>query len=283
MKGFLTFLFIAISISFVNAQELKLSKRKPEALTGSAFAECISDSSLSLVNREKIIFRQIKDGNVPEFLRKLVPIDLHWTDQESNKTYQIRYYVLPDYFAIGNNEDYFYVPMTPILAQKVARLAKCILPTKAIVDRIYDQATIKLRPQPIPPTKAMTTLPVFIAHSDSIQQQIKNFLPNHRTGSLTAGNKKDIIISNKIYGEATPRVVIYGWHKPDGKAIQPVYNKHTNTWADYSHGVRLIQNKIFINNKKASLKKALRKAEICKAFSDEGPINKPYYPLFKSY
>ncbi|WP_052265963.1 hypothetical protein [Pedobacter kyungheensis] len=283
MKRYLTILFLAISISFVNAQELKLSKRKPEALTGSAFAERISDSSLSLVNREKIIFRQIKDGNVPDFLRKLVPVDLHWTEQESNKTYQIRYYVLPDYFAIGSNEDYFYVPMTPILAQKVARLAKCILPTKAIVDHIYDQATIKLRPQPIPPTKAMTTLPVFIAHTDSIQQQIKNFLPSHQAGSLTAGNKKDIIISNKIYGEATPRVVIYGWHKPDGKAIQPVYNKHTNTWADYSHGVRLIQNKIFINNKKTSLKKALREAELCKAFSDEGPINKPYYPLFKSY
>lgn len=283
MKGFLTILFLAISISFVNAQELKLSKRKPEALTGSAFAESISDSSLSLVDREKIIFRQIKDGNVPDFLRKLVPIDIQWTNNESDKTYQIRYYVLPDYFAIGSNEDYFYVPMTPILAQKVARLAKCILPTKAIVDRIYDQATIKLRPQPIPPTKAMTTLPVFIAHSDSIQQQIKNFLPKHQAESLTAGNKKDIIISNKIYGEPTPRVVIYGWHKPDGKAIQPVYNKHTNTWADYSHGVRLIQNKIFINNKKTSLKKALREAEICKVFSDEGPINKPYYPLFKSY
>lgn len=283
MIRFLTILFLAISISFVNAQELKLSKRKPEALTGSAFAKSISDSSLSLIDREKIIFRQIKDGNVPDFLRKLVPIDIQWKSNQNNKTYQIRYYVLSDYFAIGSNEDYFYVPMTPILAQKVVRLAKCILPTKAIVDHIYDQATIKLRPQPIPPTKAMTTLPVFIAHTDSIQQQIKNLLPNHQAGSLTAGNKKDIIISNKIYGEATPRVVIYGWHKPDGKAIQPVYNKHTNTWADYSHGVRLIQNKIFINNKKTSLKKALREAELCKAFSEEGPINKPYYPLFKSY
>ncbi|MNK40828.1 hypothetical protein D3C87_594810 [compost metagenome] len=283
MKGLLTVLLLLTTFSFASAQELKLPKRKLNALTGKAFALSISDSSLSLVNREKIIFREIKKGNIPDFLRKLVPMDTQWTNQVSNQTYQIRYYVLPDYFAIGNNNDYFYVPMTPILAQKVARLAKCLLPTKTIVDHIYSKATIKLNPQPIPPTRAMTTLPVFIAHTDSIQQQLKSLFPDHQPGSLTAGDKKDIIISNKIYGETTPRVVIYGWHKPDGKAIQPVYNKHTNTWADYSHGLRLIQNKIYINNKKASLKKVLKEAEICDAFSNEGPINKPYYPIFKSY
>jgi len=283
MKGLLTVLLLLTTFSFASAQELKLPKRKSNALTGKAFALSISDSSLSLVNREKIIFREIKKGNIPDFLRKLVPMDTQWTNLESNQTYKIRYYVLPDYFAIGNNDDYFYVPMTPILAQKVARLAKCLLPTKTIVDHIYSKATIKLKPQPIPPTRAMTTLPVFIAHTDSIQQQLKSLFPDHQLGSLTAGDKKDIIISEKIYGETTPRVVIYGWHKPDGKAIQPVYNKHTNIWADYSHGLRLIQNKIYINNKKASLKKALREAEICNAFSNEGPINEPYYPIFKSY
>lgn len=173
--------------------------------------------------------------------------------------------------------------MTPILAQKVARLIKCSLPTKLLVDQIYKEAKIKLAPQPIPPTKAMTSLPVFIAHTDSILSQLKPVMANHQSGELTAGNKKDIIISNKIYGESTPRVVIYGWHKLDGKAIQPVYNKHTNTWADYSHGVRLTQNKIYINHKKTSLKKVLRDAELCRIFSDEGKIDQPYYPVFSSY
>lgn len=283
MKFLLTILLGIITFLFASAQELKLSKRKLNALTGKAFALSISDSSLSLMEREKIIFNEIRKGNVPDFLRKLVPIEMQWTNQQNHRTFQFRYYVLPDYFAIGSNEDYFYVPMTPILAQKVARLAKCILPTKMIVDCIYKQATTKLTPQPILPTKAMTTLPIFIAHTDSIQQQLKSLFPNHQLGSLTAGDKKDIIISNKIYGEKTARVVIYGWHKLDGKAIQPVYNKHTNTWADYSHGVRLVQNKIYINNKKASLKKKLREAEICNAFSDEGMIKKPCYPIFKSY
>jgi len=283
MKVLLTIFLAVTALSLANAQQLKLSKRKPDALSGKAFAASISHDSLSLVNREKIIFREIKNGNVPDFLRKLVPIETKWTNTENRTTCQVRYYVLPDYFAIGSNEDYFYVPMTPILAQKVARLTKCSLPTKLLVDQIYSNATFKMVPQPITPTKAMTTVRVFMAHTDSIQQQLKSSFPDHQLGSLTAGDKKDIIISNKIYGELTPRVVIYGWHKSDGKAIQPVYAKHTNTWADYSHGVRLIQNKIFINNKKASLKKVLREAECSYIFSDEGPVRKPYYPIFKSY
>lgn len=281
MKGLSAFLLLIFTFIFANAQELQLTKRKSNALGGKEFALSISDSSLSLVNREKIIFKEIKKGNVPDFLRKLVKIEMDLINHQ--KTSHILYYVLPDYFAIGSNSDFFYVPMTPILAQKVARLTKCSLPTKLLVDQIYKEAKIKLAPKPIPPTKAMTSLPVFIAHTDSILSQLKPFMANHQSGELTAGNKKDIIISNKTYGESTPRVVIYGWHKLDGKAIQPVYNKHTNTWADYSHGVRLIQNKIYINHKKTSLKKALRDAEFCRVFSDEGRIDQPGYPIFRSY
>lgn len=281
MKRLYAFFLLIFTFALTNAQELQLKKRKHNALGGKEFAALISDSSLSLIDREKTIFKEIKKGNVPDFLRKLVKIEVDFT--QDHKTNHIIYYVLPDYFAIGSNNDFFYVPMTPILAQKVAQLTKCSLPTKLMVDQIYKEAKIKLTPQPILPTKAMTTLPVFIAHTDSILRQLKPFLANHQLGELIAGNKKDIIISNKIYGESTPRVVIYGWHKLDGKAIQPVYNKHTNTWADYSHGIRLIQNKIYINQKKASLKKALRDAEFSRVFSDEGRIDKPHYPIFKSY
>jgi hypothetical protein len=283
MKGLITLFLLTLTFIFTNAQELHLKKRKQNAQGGKEFALSISDSTLSLMDREKIILKEIKKGNVPNFLRKLVKIEVSWIADEKTKPNHIYYYVLPDYFAIGSNEDFFYVPMTPILAQKVANLTKCSLPTKLLVDQIYKEAKIKLVPQPIPPTKAMTTLAVFIAHTDSILRQLKPLLPNHQLGALTAGNKKDIIISNKIYGEATARVVIYGWHKLDGKAIQPVYNKHINTWTDYSHGVRLIQNKIYINQKKASLKKALRDAEFSRVFSDEGIIDKAYYPVFKSY
>jgi len=275
-KQLLLILFILASI-FGNAQTLKLRKRSTTALGGKAFALSISDSTLSLQDREQRIYKEIKKGNIPDFLRKLVKIS------DTSLNLQVSYYVLADYLSIGSDDDFFYVPMTPILAQKVANLTKCSLPTKKIVDHIYSQAKIKLSPQPIPPTKAMTTVRVFVAHTDSVLKQLTPFLATHHLGELVAGNKKDVIISNKIYGEISPRVVIYGWHKLDGKAIQPVYNKHTNTWADYSHGIRLIQKTIYVNQKRTSLKKVLKDAKLNLIFSDEGLIEKPFYPVFENY
>ena len=277
MKRFLT-VFTALLLSQqLYAQVLHLTPRKSDAMTGSEFANAIADSSLTLEKRESLIFIEIKKGNVPNFLRKLKLIkDSATIDQ---KVYIIDYYVLPDYLAIGNDEDFFYVPMTPILAQKIADLTKASLPTRQMVDRIYQNAAIKLEPQPIPPTKLMTTVPVFIKHNQLVKAQLAPYLSEHQNSSLTAGHKKDIVISSKIYGEKSNRVVIYGWHKLDGKPIQPLYNKHVNTWADYSHGVRLIQNKVWVNGKKMKVAKVLADPKLNVLLSGEGVISKPFYPI----
>ncbi|MBY0542779.1 MAG: hypothetical protein K2P75_05215 [Sphingobacteriaceae bacterium] len=277
MKTLKIFLSLFLLLSIAKAQNLKLKPRKINAISGSEFVKSIADSSLTLENREKIIFNEIKQGNVPDFLRKLKKVSDSL--QIDNKTYKINYYVLPDYFAIGSNDDFFYVPMTPILAQKVATNFNCSLPTKKMVDLIYANATIKLKPQPIPPTNKMSTIPVFIAHNDSIKTQLEIFQIRDKNTELIAGNKKDIIISNKIYGEKNAKVVIYGWHKLDGKPIQPVYNKHLNTWADYSHGTRLVQDKVWVNGKKTSLAKVLASPKLNILLSDEGEILKPFYPI----
>ena len=277
MKYILIFLLTFFIFQDLNAQTLKLKPRKSNALTGSEFAKSIGDSTLTLEQRENLIFNEIKSGNVPDFLRKLT--EIKDTTEISNQTFIISYYVLPDYFAIGSNANFFYVPMTPILAQKVAYLSKCNLPTRKIVDQIYENAPIKLDPQPIPPTKAMTALPVFIVHNQMVNKQLLRYLSKHNDSELTAGNKKDIIVSNKIYGEPTNRVVIYGWHKLDGKPIQPVYNKHINTWADYSHGIRLVQSKVWVNGKKTSIAKVLTDKKLCVLLSDEGKIEKSFYPI----
>ena len=277
MKTLNIILSLFFLLSIAKAQNLKLKPRKTDAINGSGFSRSIADSNLTLENREKIIFNEIKLGNVPHFLRKFKKvID---SLQIGNKTFKISYYVLPDYLAIGSDDDFFYVPMTPILAQKLANLTNCIFPTKKMVDQIYKLATIKLKPQPIPPTNKMTTIPVFIAHNDSVKAQLEILQIKDKNEELIVGNKKDIIISNKIYGNKNARVVIYGWHKLDGKPIQPVYNKHLNTWADYSHGVRLIQDKVWINGKKTTIAKILKDDKISVILSDEGAIEKPFYPI----
>lgn len=279
MKYLVSLLFFLFTAQDLNAQTLKLKPRRADAQGGKAFAISISDSTLTLQKREEIIFNEIKSGNVPNFLRKLKEIKMSFGWNIYNNPTSITCYVLPDYFCIGNNDDFFYIPMTPILAQKVANLTECRLPTKKMVDSIYKNAVIKLYPQPIIPSKSMTSLPVFIAHNESIRKQLIPYLLNHNKSELTAGNKKDIIISNKIYTETTPKVVIYGWHKIDGNPIQPVYNKHTNTWTDYSHGIRLVQNKVWVSGKRTTVAKILADKKLCQLLSDEGLIEKPYYPI----
>ncbi len=277
MKICWCYLLLLVFVHQSQAQILKIKDRKATAIAKEDFVKLIADTSLTLADREDLIHKEIRKGNIPDFLRKLTPIE-HELIIDGKKQ-RIAFFTLPDYLAIGNNEAYFYMPMTPILAQKVASLLDCSLPTQKMVDLIYAEAIIKLAPAPIPPTKAMTTVPIFEIHNNLVQQQLASHLAQHNEGKLTAGNKKDVIISNKIYTEKTAKVVIYGWHQLNGKAIQPVYNKHTNTWADYSHGVRLIQNKVIVNGKKTTLQKVLLDPNLHLLLSDEGIIAKPFYPL----
>ncbi|MCF8452523.1 MAG: hypothetical protein K9G42_04925 [Pedobacter sp.] len=271
-------LFFFILVVDCHSQHLKLKKRAANALSGSEFSKSIRDSSLSLEKREEIIFNEIQSGNIPRFYRKLALV--RDTAIIMGQLQTIRYYVLPDFLAIGSDSDYFYCPMRPQLAQKIADLLGCSLPTRKISDRIYHTAKVKMMPQPIPPSKAMITVPVFERHTRMVQQQREQSIRQYSLGSLVAGNKKDVVISNKIFNDRKQlRVVIYGWHKPDGKAIQPLHNGHTTDHVDYSHGIRLIQNKLWINGKKSTLRAILESQSLHPLLSDEGVISKAYYPV----
>jgi hypothetical protein len=276
MRSILLIILCGIFFSST-AQQLKLAKRKTSAMSGSQFAKSIADTSLTLAEREELIFKEIEAGNVPHFFRKLSTVNV--SQNINGKWYQLSYQVAPDYLVIGSDEDFFYVPTTPMLAQKIANVTKAMLPTKKMVDDIFKSALIKLEPQPIPPSKLMTTVYIFIQHNRIVVNQLDSVKEKHLQSALTAGNKKDIIISNKIYGQPTPRVVIYGWHKIDGKAIQPVYNKHTNTWTDYSHGVRLLSHGAILNGKKIRLSAILKDPTLHVLVSDEGVIDNPTYPI----
>lgn len=282
MKSFLLFVTLVFSVS-CQAQILKIRDRNPDALNGSQFAASISDTVIHLKEREEIIYKAIKKGNIPQFYRKLVKITDTATINGNLAT--VEYYVIPDYIAIGTDSNYFYCPMTPALAQRVANKLKCGLPTRKMVNTIYKQSAIKLSPLPIPPTQAMITVPVFIKHNEMLKQQRDSLGNKFVSGNLVGGNKKDVIISNRIYNDTSSyHVIIYGWHKTStGKAIQPLYARHLNNWADYSHGIRLIQNKVWVNGKATTIKKVLQSEHLNILLSDEGLIKKPYYPTKTNY
>jgi len=93
---------------------------------------------------------------------------------------------------------------------------------------------------------------------------------SYNSGQLISGTKKDVILNSKIYNsDKKHRVVIYGWHKPDGKPIQPASNVHVNTYVDYSHGIRLINNEIIIDGKLMLIDSILKDPVLFKLISDE--------------
>ncbi|MFN3666931.1 MAG: hypothetical protein ACK4S0_12260, partial [Sediminibacterium sp.] len=58
-------------------------------------------------------------------------------------------------------------------------------------------------------------------------------------------------------------------HKPDGKPIQPLYTKHVNWYVDYSHGIRLVYQTIWVNGKAMNYKDVLSNPLLQKLLCDE--------------
>jgi hypothetical protein len=255
---------------------LNIPARSDSACGGAAFADRIT--GLNLKEREIKIIDELLSGNVPSFCRHLQSVTVR--QSIDSRPYEFTYYTVCDYMAVGSDQDYFYLPMTPSAAQYLADRLNCSLPTAKMVDHIYAAAEMKLRPQPIPPSDQMTTVPVFRQHTDSIRQQIRKIGYDRSAEAIIAGHKKDIILSNKIYSADRPydRVVIYGWHKSEGRPIQPVYNGHYADYADYSHGVRLILKQADLNGDTCKIADILGDARLSALISGEGAIQKSRYP-----
>lgn len=269
-------LLIVLTSAHLVSQTLHLPLRHDSSPTGSQFYSIIAP--LSRTEREEVIFTNVMSGNIPNFLRRLDTIK---TSKIINGIlYTLEYYVTPDYLSIGSDTDYFLMPMTPILAQRIANALNCTLPTKIMTDQIYAAATVKLRPQPIPPDTDMAKVPRFWQHNDSVKALRNPLLGTYPLGSLVAGTKKDVIIDEKIYLSLKPRVpkpvVIYGWHQLNGVPIQPVYNGHGETYADYSHGVRLVQRLGKINGAEISLIDLMQDANYYSLIADT-VMTKPFY------
>lgn len=149
------------------SQTLYLPPRDPTAPAGKVFAQAISP--LGFAEREQEIYSQVMAGNVPEFLRRLCPVTV--TNVVEGRTNIMTFFTTPDYLAIGSDEDFLLMPMSPNTAQRIADQLGCVLPTRKMVDAIYASAEVKLTPSPIPPSAAMTTVPVFARHNEMIRTQ----------------------------------------------------------------------------------------------------------------
>ncbi|MCB9057705.1 MAG: T9SS type A sorting domain-containing protein [Calditrichae bacterium] len=245
---------------------LNIPLRSDDAIGGYEFMESIKN--LSFADREIAIFEQISTGNLPSFMRKLISINSSFADA-NGVVRTIQYRVMPDYLAVGSDSNYCRIPMGPITAQKLADQFGMIMPTRKLVDDIYTKATIKLSPVTYAPVGNQNeSVEKFIEHNTAIEQQ--RLAASAELGELVGGIKKDVVVSNKIVDPSRPdHVVIYGWHQLSGVPIQPLTNIHIDSYVDYSHGIRLIDQQVFIDGQPYNIHNVLKDDILYKILSDE--------------
>jgi hypothetical protein len=112
----------------------------------------------------------------------------------------------------------------------------------------------------------------FLRHHALIEEQREG----KKLGELVAGIKKDVVVTNRL-AENPNRVAIYGWHKLDGKPIQPLTIVHVNWYVDYSHGARLMKRAMLVNGRPRDVRHVLYDPDLSGLLSDEGPIARPTY------
>jgi len=93
-----------------------------------------------------------------------------------------------------------------------------VLPTRRLVDSIYEAADLKLVPQPLPASEEMRSTAYLVRHDTLIAEQRPCEL-RQRTRS-TAGHKKDLVLSDRLLS-MPGRVAIYGWHRAARHPINP--------------------------------------------------------------
>lgn len=236
-----------------------IPSRQDGSMSGSEFGQSI----LNIVGqqREDMIYAEFAKGNVPDFMRNFTEI----TISQNNNILKV--YVAPNVLCVGSDEDYLMMPMNPLTAKKIMDLYGCGFITKKLADIIWQNADLKLMPQPIPPSSYMTSTAAFIQHNAIIMFQI-----NGRPFSLITGHKKDIIVDKQLL-TFTHNVAIYGWFYPsNGQAIQgPMPNcvSHSNQYLDYSHGVRIVARKAILNEQIVDLYDILKKPHYSYLINDE--------------
>lgn len=243
---------------------LSLPPRAASAPSGSEFAHRVA--ALSGPARDRAIVDEIRAGNLPPHLRHARAVTL---GSARGGTSRVTLCVLPDYLAVGDDDDYLLVPLGLQAALSLAGELGFELPTRRIVDAIYRQAALRLAPHPLPAGDEMRSTAYVERHNAIVRQQRAQAAAP--LDVLTAGHKKDLVLTPRL-DEMPGRVAIYGWHRADGQPIQPLSLVHGERYADYSHGVRFVSTTAWVDGVPRPLAELLADARSAAILSDEGAI-----------
>lgn len=244
-----------------------LPARRNGAPGGSAVLAGLAGAAGSA--RDAALVAALTGGNLPDHLRRLVPVRLAGRDGDG-RAVRIDLCVMPDYLAVGSDRDFVRVPLGLPAAQRVAARFDMLLPTARIVDAIHAQARVRLPPAPMAPGPQMASTAWLVDHNATVERQRR--ATGAALGALVSGHKKDVVLSARL-ARAAGRVAIYGWHRADGRPIQPLSTVHGQHYADYSHGVRLVARTAWLNGRAVDLAELMADPRLAGLLADdEGPL-----------
>ena len=223
--------------------------RAEDAMGGREFMESIAHLE-SGPQRDQAILDEILGGNIPDASRNLQELVYNQNGRE------IRLHAMPDYLAIGSNEDNVRVPMTPGVAQAIADRTGTSLPTDGIVDAIHSQAQ-----QLHMPTRSSDRggIRTYMSVDQSIDEQLGT---GAAPANFVSGHKKDMVIPH-----SGGTLAIYGGRYADGRRIQRYNVDHDQRYEDYSHGARLVSQQIMIDGQPMQLSEALQDPNLARLFT----------------
>lgn len=236
-------------------------------MTGTQFSQSVK--GVDRLSRDALARDAVLAGHVPTHMRSLVDVTVPFIDGSGSRRVLV-VHVQPDYLSIGTDDDPLRVPLNPLTAQAIADAWHCMLPTPRLVTLTWSAAS-KLPPQPWGPPYDATMMSIerIVAHNTRVQDKLKELDLDRR--GLLSGHKKDVVLTARLVSKPKS-VAIFGWFQPDGRPIQPLSTVHENTYADYSHGVRLVLRECLLDGVLADLGSVLQDPVVCGALSDEGPL-----------
>ncbi len=270
------------------------------ALTGHEFIQKVQD--MGFWDMEEQTVAQILAGNVPSALKKFRKITYTVTIRHryqsftlegfpdgpvKNEThkYKVEMWVLPDYLAVGNDQDFVRMPMGPLAAQRVADSLYCSLPTTFLSDRIDEVSEGRIEIFPFRPVGDRNMKPLCFEDSNNAINALMRS-KGLKFGQFVSGLKKDVVLTTRLENEPDyyRHVAIYGWFHPDGHPQQPLFIRHGNFYSDYSHGIRLIYRTIKIDGKEYDLRAVLEDPFLFRLVSDEAvPFKRASYDWQKPW
>lgn len=167
-----------------------------------------------------------------------------------------------DFFAIGEPDDYLYIPMRGTTAQKIADELGLVLPTKKTIDLTWSATPPegRLTPKPKPEvvgTSRQTSVQAAREHSATVQAQRAELGAGE--GQLVRGHKKNAGVLTNRLALQPQQLSIYGWHTPvplpigrptvkANQPVQPLSLIHGWNYVDYSHGVTFCDPEVRIRS-----------------------------------